>query len=102
MATAPPAPISSAELLSKTGYDLSAHPAESMDWLNVLFAQVRNPSDRPRAWERTHSDELTQFRALVCRLSPAIGHRCSPTRVTRELARLSRTGSTRERASLGW
>lgn len=41
LSSAPPPPITSAQLLSKTGYDISSHPAETMDWLNVLFAQVR-------------------------------------------------------------
>lgn len=36
----PPAP-STDDILSKTNYDQSTHPAESTDWLNVLFAQVR-------------------------------------------------------------
>lgn len=29
-----------AEILSKTGYDLSTHSSESLDWLNVVFAQA--------------------------------------------------------------
>ena len=33
-------PPSDAVLLSKTGYDLSTHSAESADWLNVLLAQA--------------------------------------------------------------
>lgn len=34
-------PVSADDILVKACYDLSTHPAESMDWLNVLFAQVR-------------------------------------------------------------
>lgn len=29
-----------ASILSKTGYDLSTHSSESLDWLNVVFAQA--------------------------------------------------------------
>lgn len=36
----PVPPPSSAALLEKVGYDMSTHPAESADWLNVLFSQV--------------------------------------------------------------
>ena len=36
----PVPPPSSAALLDKVGYDMSTHPAESADWLNVLFSQV--------------------------------------------------------------
>lgn len=34
----PPPPTT--HLLSKTGYDMSTHPAESSDWVNVLLAQM--------------------------------------------------------------
>ncbi|WWD16782.1 hypothetical protein CI109_101214 [Kwoniella shandongensis] len=33
----PPPP---AQLLGKTSYEMATHPAESTDWLNVLFAQI--------------------------------------------------------------
>ena len=48
----PVPPPSSAALLDKVGYDMSAHPAESADWLNVLFSQVSLAwlaSDRTRS-----------------------------------------------------
>jgi hypothetical protein len=35
-----PPPVPS-QILGKTGYEMATHPAESTDWLNVLFAQVR-------------------------------------------------------------
>ncbi|WVQ83563.1 hypothetical protein IAT38_005704 [Cryptococcus sp. DSM 104549] len=35
-----PQPPSPHSLLSKTSYDMSSHPAESSDWLNVLLAQI--------------------------------------------------------------
>ncbi|KAL7419811.1 ERMES complex subunit mmm1 [Cryptotrichosporon argae] len=34
----PPPPPS--HLLGRTGYDMATHPAESSDWINVLFAQI--------------------------------------------------------------
>ncbi|KAK4686770.1 hypothetical protein P7C73_g3347, partial [Tremellales sp. Uapishka_1] len=34
----PPPPHST--ILGKTGYEMATHPAESTDWLNVLFAQI--------------------------------------------------------------
>lgn len=39
--TSVPAPLPSV-LLNKTGYEMATHPAESTDWINVLFAQVSN------------------------------------------------------------
>jgi len=41
--TGVPAPLPSL-LLGKTGYDMATHPAESTDWLNVLFSQVSLPA----------------------------------------------------------
>lgn len=40
LSTHPVPPPSTANLLDKVGYDMSTHPAESADWLNVLFSQV--------------------------------------------------------------
>jgi maintenance of morphology protein 1 len=37
-----PPPVPS-QILGKTGYEMATHPAESTDWLNVLFAQVSDP-----------------------------------------------------------
>ncbi|RSH94395.1 ERMES complex subunit mmm1 [Saitozyma podzolica] len=37
--TAVPAPVA-AQILGRAGYEMATHPAESTDWLNVLFAQV--------------------------------------------------------------
>ncbi|RSH84858.1 ERMES complex subunit mmm1 [Apiotrichum porosum] len=33
-------PLPTGHLLGTAGYDMSTHPAESADWVNVLFAQV--------------------------------------------------------------
>lgn len=40
MSTTNVPPPSSNELLDKAGYDMSTHPSETSDWINVLFAQV--------------------------------------------------------------
>ena len=37
--TIPLAPTPS-QILQKTNYDMSTHPPESTDWLNMLFAQI--------------------------------------------------------------
>jgi len=34
----PPPPMAS--LLNRTNYDMATHPAETADWVNVLFSQV--------------------------------------------------------------
>lgn len=40
MSTTNVPPPSSNELLDKAGYDMSTHPSETSDWINVLFAQA--------------------------------------------------------------
>lgn len=42
-------PPQTAELLLKTGYDMSSHAAESADWINVLGAQVSWPIKADRS-----------------------------------------------------
>jgi maintenance of morphology protein 1 len=45
-----PPPVPS-QILGKTGYEMATHPAESTDWLNVLFAQVRHRDHGPEVSE---------------------------------------------------
>jgi maintenance of mitochondrial morphology protein 1 len=35
-----PPPLTTSSILSKTGYNPSSHPRESLDWFNVLIAQM--------------------------------------------------------------